>query len=32
VGGKLGVPWHEITKETAQEYAKRHPKHKWGKC
>ena len=32
VGGKLGVPWHEITKETAREFLKRHPRHKWGKC
>jgi len=32
VGAKLGVPWHRITKETAKEYAKRHPRHKWGIC
>ncbi|MFH1387221.1 MAG: helix-hairpin-helix domain-containing protein [bacterium] len=32
VGARVGAPWHEITKETAKEYAKRHPRHKWGKC
>ncbi|MFA5113034.1 MAG: helix-hairpin-helix domain-containing protein [Candidatus Margulisiibacteriota bacterium] len=32
VGASVGAPWHEITKETAQEYAKRHPRHKWGPC
>ena len=32
VGAKKGVPWHKITKETAEEYEKRHPKHVWGKC
>ena len=32
VGAKKGVPWHKITKESAKEYEKRHPRHKWGKC
>lgn len=32
IGANLGVPWHKITKDTAKEYKKRHPKHKWGKC
>jgi hypothetical protein len=32
VGAKKGVPWHKITKESAKEYEKRHPKHIWGKC
>jgi hypothetical protein len=32
VGASVGAPWHEITKESAREYAKRHPKHQWGKC
>jgi len=32
VGAKKGVPWHKITKETAKEYEKRHPLHKWGPC
>jgi len=32
VGAKRGVPWHRITKETAREYEKRHPLHKWGPC
>lgn len=32
VGANRGVPWHTITKETAREYEKRHPRHKWGPC
>jgi len=32
VGAKLGVPWHAITKDTAREYERRHPHHKWGPC
>jgi hypothetical protein len=32
VGAKLGLPWHQITKNTAREYEKRHPGHEWGKC
>jgi hypothetical protein len=32
VGAKKGVPWHTITKKSAKEYEKRHPKHVWGKC
>ena len=32
VGAKKGVPWHKITKDTAREYEKRHPLHKWGPC
>ena len=32
VGAKKGVPWHKITKKSAKEYEKRHPKHVWGKC
>ncbi|MDD4179447.1 MAG: helix-hairpin-helix domain-containing protein [Candidatus Margulisbacteria bacterium] len=32
VGASVGSPWHEITKESAKEFAKRHPRHKWGKC
>ncbi len=32
VGAKKGVPWHKITKDTAKEYDKRHPLHKWGPC
>jgi hypothetical protein len=32
VGARVGVPWHEITKKSAAEYQKRHPKHRWGKC
>ena len=32
VGAKTGRPWHEITKDTAKEYVKRHPRHKWGPC
>ncbi|MFA6548402.1 MAG: helix-hairpin-helix domain-containing protein [Candidatus Margulisiibacteriota bacterium] len=32
VGASVGAPWHAITKKTALEYSKRHPRHKWGKC
>jgi len=32
VGAKAGRPWHRITKATAKEYEKRHPRHKWGPC
>ena len=32
VGAKKGVPWHKITKDSAREYEKKHPKHVWGKC
>lgn len=32
VGAKKGVPWHKITKDSAKEYEKRHPRHIWGKC
>lgn len=32
VGAQKGVPWHKITKDSAKEYEKRHPGHKWGPC
>ncbi len=32
VGAKTGEPWHKITKKTAAEYERRHPKHTWGPC
>jgi hypothetical protein len=32
VGAKKGVRWHTITKESAKEYEKKHPRHTWGKC
>jgi len=32
VGAKKGAPWHRIAKDTAREYEKRHPLHKWGPC
>jgi hypothetical protein len=32
VGAKKGAPWHKITKDSAREYEKKHPKHVWGKC
>jgi hypothetical protein len=32
VGAKKGVAWHKITKDSAKEYEKRHPLHKWGPC
>jgi len=32
VGAKKGVAWHQITKKSAKEYEKKHPRHVWGKC
>jgi hypothetical protein len=32
VAAKRGVRWHTVTKETAKEYEKRHPRHRWGPC
>jgi hypothetical protein len=32
VGAKKGIPWHRITKDSAKEYEKKHPRHVWGKC
>ncbi len=32
VGAAEDIPWHKITKQTAKEYEKLHPEHKWGKC
>jgi nucleotidyltransferase/DNA polymerase involved in DNA repair len=32
IGAKTGEPWHKITKQTAAEYERRHPRHKWGPC
>jgi hypothetical protein len=32
VGAKLDAPWHKVTKLSAAEYEKRHPRHKWGPC
>jgi nucleotidyltransferase/DNA polymerase involved in DNA repair len=32
VGAKKGVRWHEITKVSAKEYERKHPRHVWGKC
>jgi len=32
VGAKQGVAWHKITKDSAKEYEKRYPLHKWGPC
>ncbi|MEA3493494.1 MAG: helix-hairpin-helix domain-containing protein [Candidatus Margulisiibacteriota bacterium] len=32
VGANLGVPWHEVTKDSAKQYEKLHPRHKWGPC
>jgi nucleotidyltransferase/DNA polymerase involved in DNA repair len=32
VGAKKDALWHVITKETAKEYQRRHPKHKWSGC
>ena len=32
IGAKTGEPWHKITKKTAAEYERRHPRHTWGPC
>jgi nucleotidyltransferase/DNA polymerase involved in DNA repair len=32
VGAKSGQRWHRITRQTAKEYKKRHPRHEWGPC
>ena len=32
VGAKTGQRWHRITKQTAEEYKRRHPRHRWGPC
>ncbi len=32
VGAHINAPWHKITKQTAVEFIKRHPNHKWPKC
>ena len=32
VGAKLNAPWHKVTKKSAKEYEKRHPRHTWGPC
>lgn len=32
VAAKRGVRWHTITRQTAWEYEKRHPRHRWGPC
>lgn len=32
VGAKIGAPWYKITRQTAADYRKFHPGHKWGKC
>ena len=33
VGAKMGVRWHEITRDAAKEYERRHPEHEWdSKC
>ena len=32
VGAKTGKRWYRITKQTASEYKKRHPRHQWGPC
>ena len=32
VGAKKGVRWHTVTRESAKEYERKHPRHVWGKC
>ena len=32
VGASRGVRWHLVSKESAREFANRHPRHVWGKC
>jgi len=31
VGASKGVRWHLVSKESAKEFVKRHPRHIWGK-
>lgn len=32
VGAGKGRPWHQVTGDSAREYDRRHPGHKWGPC
>ena len=32
VGAKTGQTWHKVSKESAAEYQKRHPGHRWDPC
>lgn len=32
VGAKRNAPWHKVTRQSAAEYEKRHPRHRWGPC
>jgi len=32
VGASRGVRWHIVSQESAREFAKRYPRHVWGKC
>ena len=32
IGAKTREPWHKITKKTAAEYERRHPRHTCGPC
>ena len=32
VGASRGVRWHAVSQESAREFAKRYPRHAWGKC
>ncbi len=32
VGASEGKTWHVITRKSAEEYEKRHPRHRWGPC
>jgi len=29
IGASQSIPWHVITKDTAKEFEKRNPNHKW---
>jgi len=32
VGAYEGRTWHVVTQKSAEEYEKRHPRHRWGPC
>ncbi len=32
VGARESKVWHTVTRRSAAEYEKRHPRHKWGPC
>ena len=32
VGAQQGLPWHKVTKQSAQHFAAMHPQHRWENC